>query len=704
MSENAIPGAPDQLVRVFVSYAREDRRWLDPDHRYSLIPFLKESLRRHKVAFWFDEELKPGDEFRQLIESEIDQSQIALLIVSQSFLNSEFIESREMPRIAERAQRGQMIVVPVLIEPCDWSEYPFLADRQMVPSSPLIEYTESEVQWTKIRFQILDGLKAQLKRIREVPQSSAAAALNARDIPPEEEPTRAARNAEEQEAADREAAAQAALLAEQEAKQIRQQREHEAEERRRREEAREEQRLREAAEREAAAQAALRAKKEAEQVSQRQEDEARPPLLVPQPGTKRDASRCTSSGPRTEAPEPVLVPAAIPEPAKAQTENAPEVSDISEPTEVPILEAATAPLEMREEWTRIQSQASAVERKKARIPRKWMIAIAGGATLVIALVVVAIFMGRTIPTIPWTVRYTGKTQILRSIFGTSDGQHLWVVGNDWQANKGMILVSDDKGETWSTRNSGTNSVLESIFGTSDGQRLWAVGGEGTILESDDMGATWMARNSGTTLNLYSIFGTSDGNRLWAVGGDPQRDHGTIGSIVESDNGGASWTERNSGTKEDLRSVFGTSDGRHLWVVGMHGTILESDDGGATWTARNSGTINSVFGTSDGKRLWAVGEKGTFLESDDGGAFWKARSSGTTDGLFPILGTSDGEHLWVGTNSHKILESEDGGETWTARNSREVVSICSIVALSDGKRLWAVGANRDDDATILESDR
>jgi len=166
MNENAIPGAPDEFVRVFVSYAREDRRWLDPDYRFSLIPFLVESLRRHKVAFWFDKELKPGDEFRRFIESQIDQSQIALLIVSQSFLNSEFIENREMPRIAERARLGQMIVVPVLVEPCDWSEYPFLADRQMVPSSPLIEYTESEPQWAKVRYQILDGLKAQLKRIR----------------------------------------------------------------------------------------------------------------------------------------------------------------------------------------------------------------------------------------------------------------------------------------------------------------------------------------------------------------------------------------------------------------------------------------------------------------------------------------------------------------------------------------------------------
>ncbi len=172
MTPDVNPATHEELVHVFVSYAREDKRWLDPEYRFNLIPFLSESLRRHNVVFWFDAELKPGDEYKRNIDSEIDQAQIAILVVSQHFLNSEFIESREMPRIAGRAQQGKMVVIPVLVEPCDWSDYPFLSDRQMVPSSPLIEYTVSDPSWAKVKYQILDGLKAQLKRIRE-PQPAA---------------------------------------------------------------------------------------------------------------------------------------------------------------------------------------------------------------------------------------------------------------------------------------------------------------------------------------------------------------------------------------------------------------------------------------------------------------------------------------------------------------------------------------------------
>jgi hypothetical protein len=174
MIDNPIAGANEETVHVFVSYAREDSRWLEPNAGHNLVPFLIDSLRRYKVVFWFDHDLKPGDEFRQQIKCKIDQSQIALLIVSQNFLNSAFIESEEMPRIAERALEGKMIVVPVLVEPCDWSDYPFLADRQMVPSSPLIDYTESESSWAKVKYQILDGIKAQVKRIREFSDQPAA--------------------------------------------------------------------------------------------------------------------------------------------------------------------------------------------------------------------------------------------------------------------------------------------------------------------------------------------------------------------------------------------------------------------------------------------------------------------------------------------------------------------------------------------------
>jgi photosystem II stability/assembly factor-like uncharacterized protein len=569
MNENATPSAPDEFVRVFVSYAREDRRWLDPDYRFSLIPFLMDSLRRHKVAFWFDKELKPGDEFSRLIEGEIDQSQIALLIVSQSFLNSEFIENREMPRIAERARLGKMVVVPVLVEPCDWSEYPFLADRQMVPSSPLIEYTESEPQWAKVRFQILDGLKAQLKRIREAAQS-----------PAQNEPASA-----------------------------------------------------------------------------------------------------------TEETQAVVPPVADREPAYTPTKAAPEASDIPKPAEVHTSDATIAPTEPQQKWTQAQAPLSAVDRGKARIPRRWRTAVVGGLVLVTALVSFLLYISHEKS---WKAVERGTTEDLNSIFGTNDGGRLWAVGGN-----GIVLESSDQGVSWTARNSKTTAVLLSVSGTSDGSRLLAVSLFGQIVESEDAGITWTARNSGTATSLCAIFGTSDGRRMWVAG--------SFGKILRSDDGGSTWTAYKSGVEFQLGSIFGTSDGARLWAVGTVGTVLESDDAGATWLARDSGTkqdLTSIFVAADSKRMWAVGTMGTILESDDAGATWTPRLSGVTDNLRSIFGTIDGNHLWTVGDKGTILESDDGGTSWTNNKSGVTNNLSSIFATSDGRHLWAVG----DEGTILELDR
>jgi chemotaxis protein histidine kinase CheA len=73
-----------------------------------------------------------------------------------------------MPRIHERAREGKMLVVPVLVGPCKWHDYALLADRQMVPNgNPLIKYTLNEAQWEDVKFEILEGLREQVKRIRD---------------------------------------------------------------------------------------------------------------------------------------------------------------------------------------------------------------------------------------------------------------------------------------------------------------------------------------------------------------------------------------------------------------------------------------------------------------------------------------------------------------------------------------------------------
>jgi photosystem II stability/assembly factor-like uncharacterized protein len=374
--------------------------------------------------------------------------------------------------------------------------------------------------------------------------------------------------------------------------------------------------------------------------------------------------------------------------------------------EVAVFESAEGPPSAR------ASEPGAPARKRG-VRRRWVVVALGAVVLGCVVFAVSYGLRSRVAGTKWIVRSSGTTQTLYSIFVSSNGEHLWAVGDS-----GTILESDDRGATWMARNSGTTKGLKSIFGTGDGRRLWAVGDSGTILESADGGTSWTARNSGTSNELSPIFGTSDGKHLWVL--DPGKGIFTgADSIVKSDDWGSSWTEDKIDTGQNLDSIFGTDDGKHLWAVGVMGRSFESDDEGATWTARNSAILNkdvspsliftpvSIFGASDGGHVWAVGfglqPSETFVsviwESDDGGATWTARKSGTANFLASIIGTSDGKHLWAVGLSGTILESDDSGSSWTARDSGTANGLSSIFGTRDGKHLWAVG----DKGTILESD-
>ena len=151
--------------RVFVSYSHEDSRWFEED---SLIPWLARSLRKDNVETWYDRQgLQAGDEFRRRIEEEIDTAHLALLMISQGFLTSEFIEEVELPRITARAAQGELAVIPILVEPCEWQEIEFISSLQMLPGkpTPLIDYIESDREWAHVRFEILQGIKSRIDMI-----------------------------------------------------------------------------------------------------------------------------------------------------------------------------------------------------------------------------------------------------------------------------------------------------------------------------------------------------------------------------------------------------------------------------------------------------------------------------------------------------------------------------------------------------------
>jgi formylglycine-generating enzyme len=106
---------------VFVSYAREDNKphgnkkgWLD-----RLLPFLKRPLKQAGIELFIDNTIISG-EYSPKIKTALERATAALLLISPSFMDSDYIIEHELPVIISRYKAGLLDIFPVLISHCTW--------------------------------------------------------------------------------------------------------------------------------------------------------------------------------------------------------------------------------------------------------------------------------------------------------------------------------------------------------------------------------------------------------------------------------------------------------------------------------------------------------------------------------------------------------------------------------------------------------
>jgi hypothetical protein len=108
------------MATLFFSYSHKDE-----ELRNELEIHLALLKRQGVIATWHDRRITAGREFDSAISAELEGSDIVLLLVSASFLASDYCYEKEMTRAIERHERREAVVIPVILHPCDWHSAPF---------------------------------------------------------------------------------------------------------------------------------------------------------------------------------------------------------------------------------------------------------------------------------------------------------------------------------------------------------------------------------------------------------------------------------------------------------------------------------------------------------------------------------------------------------------------------------------------------
>ena len=108
------------MVKLFFSYSHEDEVLRD-----QLEIHLASLKRQGIISTWHDRRISAGDAFDGVISEYLETADIILLLVSPYFIASDYCFNVEMKRAMERHNQGSAIIIPVILNPCNWHDMPF---------------------------------------------------------------------------------------------------------------------------------------------------------------------------------------------------------------------------------------------------------------------------------------------------------------------------------------------------------------------------------------------------------------------------------------------------------------------------------------------------------------------------------------------------------------------------------------------------
>jgi hypothetical protein len=141
---------------LFISYSHEDEEWL-----VKLKKWLKPLEKQDLIRIWDDKELKAGDDWRDKIEKELASSKAAILLISQEFLDSDFIVNKELPHLLDSAKDKGLTILWIAVSSSTVDDSPISRYDAVLKDPPLdtLEPAEQKKQFLRIYKKIKEAVE-----------------------------------------------------------------------------------------------------------------------------------------------------------------------------------------------------------------------------------------------------------------------------------------------------------------------------------------------------------------------------------------------------------------------------------------------------------------------------------------------------------------------------------------------------------------
>jgi hypothetical protein len=155
-------------VKLFYSYSHKDER-----HRERLETHLSQIKREGILTEWHDRKIIPGQDWEAILDTNLETSDIIVLLISPEFIASDYCYEKEVRRALEMHDRDEATVIPVIVRPTDWEGSP-LGRLQALPkdAKPITTWTNRDTAW----LDVTRGIRKAIE-IREAKEGETGAPL-----------------------------------------------------------------------------------------------------------------------------------------------------------------------------------------------------------------------------------------------------------------------------------------------------------------------------------------------------------------------------------------------------------------------------------------------------------------------------------------------------------------------------------------------